>query len=121
MTVCLACYQNRLASLYENAGDFLLYSMEDGKPVRKGLLFLAGAGPRERISALAAHDVTLLICGGICGRELRRLSEAGLKVQPWICGHADAVVQAWAEGRVHELTMPGCRRRCGKRRQGDRQ
>ncbi|THB63168.1 MAG: dinitrogenase iron-molybdenum cofactor biosynthesis protein [Desulfovibrio sp.] len=110
MILCLACYNDRLASLYENAADFLLYEVDGCNSYPVGRLSLPQRDPMQRITALAAHGVTLVICGGICRQERLHLAEAGIAVTPWVCGDPETVLEAYNHGRLHQLTMPGCQR-----------
>ena len=110
MIACLACYHDRLASLYDTAADFLLFEVEADRICPVGRLSLPQRAPTQRITAFAAHGVSLLVCGGICRRDLMRLAQAGIRVAPWVCGEPDAVLAALQAGRLEDLRMPGCGR-----------
>jgi len=94
MIICLACYKERLASLFGNATELWLFRKEgdDIRPV--GRHSFPQTDPPQRVAALAAHGVNLLVCGGVCGREARLLEQASIRVAPWLCGEASQVIEA---------------------------
>ena len=109
MKLCLACYYDRLASLFENANQYRLFAVQEGEARPAGVVEADQARIEDKISALLAHGVDSVICGGVCRRNLFLMTEAGMQVIPWICGEADKVIIAFKENRLAELTMPGCR------------
>ncbi|NJB66553.1 putative Fe-Mo cluster-binding NifX family protein [Desulfobaculum xiamenense] len=117
MNLCLACYEDRLASLLENATSFRLFRLEHGETTPAGGFDLARHDTQNLISALASCGVSTIVCGGVSGCTRRMLMQAGLDVRPWIRGTVDDVLAALAEGSLDRLAMPGCGgRRCGRGR-----
>lgn len=115
MLICLACYQDRMATLCENAESFRLFRVEEGKPVADGELRINGNDPAALASSLSEAGVSELLCGGITGCSRRSLGLDGVKVTSWIRGTQDEVLNAWQEGSLDSLTMPGCGGpRCGR-------
>lgn len=116
MIIGLPCSAERLATLFDTAGFFTLYSVEESdfsKIYPVGSLSLPQNDPTKKITALAAHGVNLIICGGISQQALNGLTHAGIECIPWVCGETGAVLQAWCENRLDQLLMPGCRARQG--------
>ncbi len=116
MIIGLPCYAERLATLFDTASDFSLHKV-DGADVSHiypvGRLSLPHNDPTKKITALAAHGVTLVICGGISQGALRCLHNADIECRPWICGEIEAVLQAFCDNSLDTLLMPGCRARQG--------
>mgnify|MGYP006295129413 CR=1 FL=1 len=120
MLVCLACFENRLASVLENATELRLYREAEGGYQPAGHLSLpapdeidaadaSGVNGADRTAAIGACGVDVLVCGAVCGCTRRMLERAGVTVLPWLRGEVDEVLRALAEDRLDALAMPGCR------------
>ncbi|WP_051693891.1 NifB/NifX family molybdenum-iron cluster-binding protein [Desulfohalovibrio reitneri] len=112
MLICLACHENRLASVFENATELRLFDLaEDGHIRPAGRLPLPSKDPTDRISATLACGARFLICGALCRRVEERLAQSGLSLRSWTCGQVDEVLRALREDKLDALAMPGrCRR-----------
>ena len=120
MLLCLACFENRLAALFENSRVFRLYRAAGNRFVPHGHLMLPSREPLEMIAALKSCGVDVLICGAVSGCIRRMLSQAGIEVFAWIRGEPNQVIEAYGSGTLDALAMPGCggRRMCGCGRGG---
>jgi predicted Fe-Mo cluster-binding NifX family protein len=107
MTVCLACYEDRLASLFENAPSFRLFDVDDTGAAARGELDAPRGDALALGAAMAARGVDTLVCGGISGASRRLLLQHGVTVQPWISGTVDEVLAALGQGTLAALAMPG--------------
>jgi len=112
MRLCLACYENRLAVLFDNTGEFRMYSIEGTHISPAGHLSLPFSDLPSKVSSILSCGVNTLICGGISGCTLRFLASTDIDVIPWICGDIDTVLQAWQNNTLEKLAMPGCRGQC---------
>ncbi|MBU1248211.1 MAG: dinitrogenase iron-molybdenum cofactor biosynthesis protein [Proteobacteria bacterium] len=109
MRICLACYEDRLASVFENAVDYKFFEIfDDGNIYPAGHLSLPSKDPTDRTSAILACGVSYLICGAICGTTKTAIEAAGLKCAPFLKGRVDEVLDALGQGRLNSLSMPGC-------------
>jgi len=120
--LCLACYEDRLASVFDNAPDLKLFRVEDNKICPAGYLSLPSKDPKDRTSAITTCGATFLICGAICGCTMNELEQAGIRVVPWIRGMIDEVLAAYQQNCLENHVMPGCRGRgrCGQGNRGFR-
>jgi predicted Fe-Mo cluster-binding NifX family protein len=120
--LCLACYGDRLASVFDNAPELKLFRMEDNKICPAGYLSLPSKDPKDRTSAIMTCGATFLICGAICGCTMNEMEQAGVRVIPWISGMIDDVLTAYQQNCLENLVMPGCRGRgrCGQGNRGVR-
>ncbi|KAB1442794.1 NifB/NifX family molybdenum-iron cluster-binding protein [Pseudodesulfovibrio senegalensis] len=107
--VCLACYEDRLASVFDNADEFRFYQVDEDGICPAGHLSLPSKDPMDRTSAILACGVTTLVCGALCGRTERQLVNAGIAVRPWVRGGVEEVLDAFVRGSIESLAMPGCR------------
>lgn len=108
MDVCLACFENRLASVFENATELRFYQLDGQEICPAGRLSLPSKDPMDRTSAILARGVKFLVCGAICRGSQRVLAGAGVRVAGWRKGDVDVVLQALRDDALDELAMPGC-------------
>jgi len=115
MLVCLACYEDRVAALLENATELRFFRAADGQPLRAELHSAAPLPPpgqdnglADLIRLLKASGAGVLLCGGLTCCAQQTLLGSGVQVEPWIGGAADEVALAWLSGRIQTMKMPGC-------------
>ena len=119
MSLALATYKNRIASLLESSDKFIiiqspLYNIDESKSVAiKKNTF------NELLQILKNNNVTVLICGAINGCMRQLLEAQNIQVIPWITGDIEGVVDAYHSNSLFSssFTMPGCRRK-GRFRHG---
>lgn len=118
--VCLACFEDRLASLLETAANLRLYRVSPGGAAYAGECLMPGEGLPGLPGVLRRVGVDRLVCGGATCRCVEMFATAGIRMEPWIAGRVDEVLAALVQGRVHCLRAPGiCPRRAagsGRRR-----
>lgn len=107
--VCLACYKDRLASVCENADEYTLFEICDGKIYPAGRLSLPSKDPMDRTSAILACGVNFFICGALCAQTRTSLEKDGMTVIPWLTGSIEAIIHAFSTGSLAAFCMPGCR------------
>ena len=105
--ICLACYQDRLATVCENADRYLLFEIRDNKFYPAGRLSLPSKDPMDRTSAILACGVTTFLCGAICSRTRQVLEQAGVTVLPWLTGSEAQVLDGFLHHSLAALAMPG--------------
>ena len=105
--ICLACFQDRLASVCENADGYKLFKIRDTKFYPAGLLSLPSKDPMDRTSAILACGVTVFLCGAICNQTRERLEVGGVMVLPWLTGTQDEILEGFLNDSLGKLAMPG--------------
>lgn len=113
MILCLACFENRLASVFENSSEFKLYKTDGDDICPAGHLSLPSEDSTDRTSAILACGVHLVICGAISGCTRQIIENAGISILPWVKGEVDQVIEAYKANKLDQLTMPGCHNRPG--------
>ncbi|MDY0304803.1 MAG: NifB/NifX family molybdenum-iron cluster-binding protein [Desulfovibrio aminophilus] len=108
MVICLACYEDRLASLLDTATELRLFRLDNGGAEERGRMVLPPGGCHALPQLLERAGAGVLLCGAVTGRLLHCLRAAGVDVRPWLRGGLDEVLAAWAAGSLDELRMPGC-------------
>jgi len=107
--ICLACYGDRLASVFDNADEFRFYKVDGEEICPAGRLSLPSKDPLDRTSAILACGVNTLICGAVCRRTQQQFCNAGIAVRPWVRGGVEDVLDAFVQDTLGSLAMPGCR------------
>jgi len=109
MLICLACYEQRLATLFDNAKKLSFYKQvnNDLKCIEE--MNFESADLLGRIRALKDMHAEILLCGGISSQALRHLKRVNIKVVPWIKGTCEEVLKAWTNGGLEKQLMPGCK------------
>jgi len=107
MIVCLACFEDRLASLFENAASFRLFDVTPESQQPAGELAVTPGDAMILAQAMVSRDAALLVCGGISVSSMRLLTQRGIAVHPWISGCVETVLDACARDALDTLTMPG--------------
>lgn len=96
-----AAYDNgSIASRFEQAAQFKLYTLENDRITQMELLNCATAGQDARISFLKEHGVGILVCDKIASDALLLLSTMGIAVFPGAYGDADLQVGALVAGML---------------------
>lgn len=117
--LCLACHEDRLATLLETATELRFYG--PGLD-RAGVSKPGGrvcASPHDLADLLVSRGVDELICGAVTGCCRSTLELRGIRVLPWIAGRVEQVLASYADKQLETLAMPGCPRLGGYgRRQG---
>ncbi|WP_051295129.1 NifB/NifX family molybdenum-iron cluster-binding protein [Maridesulfovibrio bastinii] len=116
MLLCLACYNDRLASVFDNATEFKIFRIEENNICPAGHLSLPSKDPKDRTSAILACGATTLICGALCGCTRNLIESTGVKVVPWIRGTVEEVLAAVSDNCLDSLAMPGCSKGTGQGR-----
>lgn len=114
MELCLACHEDRLATLLDTATRLVFIRIDQDGTRTVAECLHPGAGPGGLIRAMAGQGVHTLVCGAICRELFAALQAGGLTVVPWLSGAPGEVAEAVAAGRAEAYRMPGCA--CGRRR-----
>ena len=113
-------WAGRISPVFDVAGRLLLVDFDNGVEVGREEEALDQRDPSGRVRRLAQLGPDVLICGAISRPLELMLMAAGVQVIPQTCGPVDAVLQAFATGRMDPQTflMPGCFGRRRGRRHG---
>ncbi|XPV76761.1 MAG: NifB/NifX family molybdenum-iron cluster-binding protein [Desulfovibrio sp.] len=112
MNICLACYNDRLASVFDNTSELKFYEVSEDSTARK-LTFtkevhLSGCESATELATLINQDSGTLICGAICGCTRRKLEQSSISIIPWIKGSVAQVLEAYCHNTLDAQAMPGC-------------
>lgn len=120
MSLALATYENRIASLFESSDRFVIMDVASFDLEKSRSIPVGNNSPCELIKILKANNVTVLICGAISGNNHHQIEAEGIQVIAWITGDIQSVVQAYLAGNLYSPTfiMPGIGRRGRRGRHG---
>lgn len=107
MIICIAGYQNRVATLLETATELRVYTLEEGTVVQSGMTAMPTAGACSLPTALKAMGVEVVICGGLSKVVQDGFDAMGVQVIPWVKGTIEEVLQAFIDDRMDQMIMPG--------------
>ena len=107
MDICIAGYQNRVATLLETATELRLYTLEDGRVVRSGMTAMPTAGAASLPAYLKTMGVDIVICGGLSTAVRNGFEAMGIRIIPWVKGPIEAVLAAYLEDQMDQMIMPG--------------
>jgi len=123
MRTVFTIWHDRIAPVFDVAGQALLVVSENGATLAQENLVLSAGSAAAKVASLAEARANVLICGAI-SRPARFAAIAyGIEVHSFIAGSVREVIEAWLEGRLGEnaFAMPGCgrkgcqgRKRCGR-------
>jgi predicted Fe-Mo cluster-binding NifX family protein len=115
MKAAFACWENRIAPVFDIAQQVHLVEAESGRIVEEMQEILADDLPVQKAYQLAELGVDTLVCGAITTSLYEMIAAYGIKVIPFVAGDLREIIQAWLSDSLDEDTfaMPGC---CGRGR-----
>ena len=110
VTIAIPISQERISPLLDAAGQLLLVTCQRGREIARKKFILGPMSPKELAQSVAELRVDVLLCAALSQGLQRELERMGVRVQPHLCGDAEAVLQAFYRDRLHrpEFRMPGC-------------
>lgn len=115
MKAAFACWQQRIAPVFDTARRLHLIEVAAGAVATEQDAALVDEQPLQRVLRLVELEVGVLICGAI-SRPLQELVLAyGIEVIPFLAGDLEDIVPAFLAGDLQRgaFAMPGC---CGQGR-----
>ena len=118
MKAAFTTWKNRIAPVFDVAGEIVLVDSDCKTQVGSPLISLPKGAVESKVKRLSEHGVDILVCGAMsrCAHELVKAEE--IEVFSFVAGDTDSVIQAWLEGCLEQkaFAMPGCghgrQRRC---------
>ncbi len=112
-------WKKRVSPVFDTARSVLVVDVDARKEVGRSRIELGNGPLQDRVSALIASGVTVLLCGAISRPLYDMLESAGIEVTAFLSGPTEVVLEAFMEERITDprFLMPGC---CGKKRRRNR-
>ena len=99
----------KIAVTYENGNvfqhfghteAFKIYTVENKEIISSEVVETAGSGHGALAGFLTAHQVDVLICGGIGGGAKTALAQAGIQLMGGVTGNTDDAVTAYLASKL---------------------
>lgn len=100
MTIAVTYDNGEIFQHFGHTEQFKLYTVEQGKITDSQVISTNGSGHGALAGFLAAHDVQVLICGGIGMGAQNALAGAGIKLYGGVSGNADSALAALLDGTL---------------------
>ena len=100
MLVCLACYEQRIAALLENASHLMVFALDQGRTEPKADLPAPAGGAQALVSLLDSLEVGVLVCGALDRDWEHTLRTSGIRTRSWVGGTVDHVLKGLREGSL---------------------
>lgn len=93
MIIAVAYNQGEIFQHFGHTEQFKLYTVDGEKVISSEIVETNGSGHGALAGFLKAHQVEVLICGGIGGGAKNALNEAEIKLYGGVSGKADEAVE----------------------------
>jgi len=119
MKTAFAYWDDRIAPVFDTAGQVKIVDAETGTIIRESMETLPEGLPVQKTLRLVELGVDTLVCGAISMPLYRLIAAYGIRVIPFVAGDLREVISAWLNGGLKSdaFTMPGC---CGRGRRASR-
>ena len=120
MRAVFTIWNDRIAPVFDVAGQALMVVSEHGAAVAEESLVLPAGSALAKVDFLAEAGANILICGAISRPACFAAKGCGMELHSFIAGTVREVIEAWLNGRLADsaFAMPGCGRiqACRRRR-----
>ena len=127
MKAAFTTWRNRIAPVFDVAGEVVLVEVDHENKVDSTLLSLP-VGPLEaKVQRLSEQGVKVLVCGAMSRAAQKLVLAEMIEVYSFVAGDTNCVIEAWLQGRLEQtdFAMPGCahrrQRRCRHRYRSSRE
>jgi predicted Fe-Mo cluster-binding NifX family protein len=113
MKTAFTVWNDRIAPLFDVAGEIHVVESEAGNIIAESRVSLDDPMPALKIRRLADMGVQLLICGAISHSAQSMVTAYDIELAAFINGDLDTVIDAWLCDELYAdvLRMPGCKSR----------
>jgi len=113
MKTAFACWNKRVAAVFDTARRIHVIKVESGRIVRETLETLESDLPVQKALRLSELGVGTVVCGAISRPLYEMVAACGIRVIPFVAGDLREVIQAWLKGNLERnaFAMPGCKGR----------
>ena len=116
MRIAVTIWNNRISPVFDVAQNLLMINLDRGEETARRNISLAGLSTPLKIDTLKKNNIEIVLCGAISESFLRLLTTSGIRVEPWISGNIEEVIQAVLQNKLSDpcYRMPGRYRFRGK-------
>ena len=125
MKTAITVWNNRVSPVFDVANQALLFDLDGHRTTSEHYLVLPHSCAAEKVIWLLEAGTEVLICGAISRDAHLAVTNAGIRIYPFIAGDIQKVLLAYLAGSLVEggFAMPGCacRMACSERRKHGRE
>lgn len=112
MKIAISIWDGRVSPVMDTATQLLVVELENGREISRSLTSLPPSDVPQRAQLIGGMGVDVLICGAISRPFEMMLNSLGIRINPWVRGKADRILEAYASGKLLSETfyLPGCGR-----------
>ncbi len=113
MRVAFAIWDNRIAPVFDTAGEVLIINAGDGQVTDEFSEKISVYSVQEKTDQLKVAGVETLVCGAISRIAKVQVESRDIAVVSFVSGNIRDVIQAWLSNEIERdvYAMPGCGRR----------
>ncbi|PIS30745.1 MAG: hypothetical protein COT43_01310 [Candidatus Marinimicrobia bacterium CG08_land_8_20_14_0_20_45_22] len=111
MKVAFTIWNNRIAPVFDTAGQIHIAETESGRVISLEQEFIPiDLTPAMKAARLKELGIEVLVCGAISRPLHETIIAHGIYVIPFVAGDLDEIIQAWLTKRSdwNVFAMPGC-------------
>jgi predicted Fe-Mo cluster-binding NifX family protein len=107
--IALPIWSGQICTVFDFAQSLLVVEVEGMSEISRKCYTLPGEPPLFRARRLWHLGVQTLICGALSHPLMTLLSNYGITVIPYVCGHVDEVLRAYMKGGLSQpyFRLPG--------------
>ena len=109
MRVAIPVWIDRISPVLDVARELLVVNIEWKRVSDRKTLVIEGSRLSEIAVLLNKYDVDIVLCGALSDVLLNMLRRHGIKVQSWLTGTIEDILEAFISGRLKDprFKMPG--------------
>ena len=110
MKTGFACWEDRIAPVFDSARQIMLVESIEGKIVSESREALPDGQPFGMASFLHGLGIESLVCGAISRPLQKMIEDRGIKVVSFVAGNLREIIKACLSGSLltEQFAMPGC-------------
>ncbi|MCF7974821.1 MAG: dinitrogenase iron-molybdenum cofactor biosynthesis protein [Phycisphaerae bacterium] len=117
MKAAFTTWRNRIAPVFDVAGEVVLVEVDQENNVVSTLMSLPVGPVEAKVQRLSEQGVKVLVCGAM-SRAAQKLAQSEMvEVYSFVAGDTNCVIEAWLQGCLAQtdFAMPGCAHRRHRR------
>lgn len=110
-TVAIPVWEGEVSTTFDFARKLLVVEVDGGREISRKEVILGDEFVERKARIMRDLAVEVVVCGAISQPLAQAVSQAGIRIIPYVCGHSTMVLGAYLCGRLAEpqFLQPGCR------------
>jgi len=112
--IAIPTWNGRVSPVFDAAERLLIIDTKDKKECSRFETEISEKNFPARAMRLKELGVETLVCGAISMPLLYMITNANIRVMPWVSGRAEHVLKAFLDEKLFQFLMPGSGKYWGK-------